>query len=117
MNSSDQKGAPVAVGSTGGSADWQAQVDALIDHTRSFVALPTDGCVMTSLAAQVLLTRKQIELLRSRANARAIKRLPTPSARSATCVDGRKLLRRTSRSAAPVNDCNHGPASRASDHH
>lgn len=47
-----------------GSADWQAQVDALIDHTRSFVALPTDACVMTSLAAQVLLARKQIARLR-----------------------------------------------------
>ncbi len=48
-----------------GSADWQSQVDALIEHTRSFVALPTDACVVTSLAAQVLLARKQIELLRS----------------------------------------------------
>jgi hypothetical protein len=44
--------------------EWQAEIDALIDDTRKHVAMPTDGCVITSLAAQVLLARRENTELR-----------------------------------------------------
>jgi len=49
---------------TAGSApSWQSKCDALIEETRKMVALPSDGCVILSLAAQVLLARKEIARL------------------------------------------------------
>lgn len=61
--------APASLALAAGSADWQSQIDALIAHTRGFVALPTDACVMTSLAAQTLLARKHSEELQQIAEA------------------------------------------------
>ena len=48
---------------TGGFGDWQAECDALIADTRKHVVLPSDACVMLSLAAQVLLARRALRRL------------------------------------------------------
>lgn len=46
-----------------GFGDWQAQCDALIADTRKHVALPSDACVILSLASQVLLARRALRRL------------------------------------------------------
>jgi hypothetical protein len=44
--------------------DWQAQCDSLIHETRDMVAVPSDGSVILSLAAQTLLARRALDEIR-----------------------------------------------------
>ena len=57
-------GQPPVLAPAHGSADFVSECDALIESTRKMTALPSDGCVIRSLAAQVLLAhRKKDKLL------------------------------------------------------
>lgn len=91
--------APASLALAAGSADWQSQIDALIAHTRGFVALPTDACVMTSLAAQTLLARKHSEELQQIAEALGMPFAP-----------GRDVVARVRELIASPNNSDVGPA-------
>lgn len=43
--------------------DFQAKIDSLVHETRGIVAVPSDACVIQSLAAQVLLARRDVARL------------------------------------------------------
>lgn len=54
----------------------QTKIDALVDDTRKHTALPSDACVIQSLATQVLLLRARCEMPLLGLHRRIAERIP-----------------------------------------